>query len=414
MPVTTRTLAVITSAALLLTGCARISTGAAERDPGYDPEAVNTALLNPGNYATTPQSPLGNADNPNRGRLIQGRLMAENMIFPFQIDPEMSNLAILYTRPISSPKSASLAMENKALEGPINDHNWVAGVSIAGSDKHKPVYTRYLQNVVLLFNTPADATAATAAMTDASASQEDPYNHTAYAVSQQSIPRYADTSARSWSVTGSSADNPTSYHISAYTAHGPYVLVQNAVDVRGLDAAAELVAKTLDQQIPLIDAYKPTFSDGLSALPRDPTGLLARMRFPNDKDAVVQQGAYGPHGALMFQTDQAWAQKLFTETGVDFFAYMDDQLTRARDNAGAKKLMDTYIGRLGVAGWKDVGGVPGLPAARCVQSSPGNPGDKAKTWCAVVHDNVMLEADSNQEADARQRLSADYLMLTAK
>ncbi|BBZ67441.1 hypothetical protein MINS_28700 [Mycolicibacterium insubricum] len=407
-------LALTASAALLLTGCAQISAGEAQRDPGYNPDEVNIALLDTGNYPTTPAAPLGNADNPQRGRVIEARRMYENAIFPFQVDPALANLQPRYTRPFTNAKNAALALENKALEGPINDHNWVAGLSITGNDDKKPVYDRYLQNAVLLFNTPADATAAATQMAEASNNKEDPFSRTPYSVSPQSIPRYSDASARTYTV-AITGDNPTtSYHVVSYLAHGPYVLSQDVVTKTSVDASAELVAKTLDQQIPLIDAYKPTFADGLAALPRDPTGLLARMRFPDDKNAVVQNGAYGPHGALIFQTDQAWAQQLFTETGVDFYADLDDSLIRARDNAGATKVLDTYFSRMGGAGWNEVDGVHGLPPARCMQQTAGDADQRVNTWCMLVHDNIVLQAMSNQDLDARQRLSADYLMLTAE
>ena len=70
--------------------------------------------------------------------------MYENAIFPFQVDPALANLQPRYTRPFTNAKNAALALENKALEGPINDHNWVAGLSITGNDDKKPVYDRYL------------------------------------------------------------------------------------------------------------------------------------------------------------------------------------------------------------------------------------------------------------------------------
>ncbi|MFN8069436.1 MAG: hypothetical protein U0R77_11875 [Mycolicibacterium insubricum] len=407
-------LASAASVALLLTGCSQVSDGEAQRDPDHDPDQVNTALLDPGNYATKPAAPLGNAENPQRGRTIQGRNMYENAIFPFQVDPDLTSLDKVYTRPITSPETAALALGNKALEAPINDNNWVSGLSISANDKKNILSEHRLQNVILLFNSPADANAAAAAMAQAADHQEDSLDHTPYTVSPQSIPRYPGAAARSYTATTSGTSPTTSHHVVSYLAHGPYVLTQHAVTETAVDASAELVAKTLDQQIPLIDAYKPTFADGLVALPRDPTGLLARMRFPDDRNAVAQNGGYGPHGALIFQTDQAWAQQLFTDTGVDFYADLDDSLIRARDKAGATKVLETYFARMGAAGWKEVDGVPGLPPARCMQQSAGQAGDKVNTWCMLVHDNILLQAMSNQELDAHQRLAADFLMLTAK
>ena len=64
--------------------------------------------------------------------------------------------------------------------------------------------------------------------------------------------------------------------VRAFTAHGPYVFMQLAQAVDGLDPAVGLVAKTIDKQAPTIDQFRATDPSEFADISLDPTGLLAR------------------------------------------------------------------------------------------------------------------------------------------
>ncbi len=101
------------------------------------------------------------------------------------------------------------------------------------------------------------------------------------------------------------------------------------------------MTKTLDQQLPLIDALTPTPLDALTTLPVDPTGVLART-IPIPDGMQVQSGSFSPHAALAMQSDPPHSQKVFSDTGVDVMTKAATTVYRARDDAGAAAIVGDF------------------------------------------------------------------------
>ena len=75
--------------ALTVTGCTTVMSGAAVRDPGVTPGAVDPALLNAANYPTHARPPLGAAGDSTIGALVEARRMADYMTGPWEVDPAL-------------------------------------------------------------------------------------------------------------------------------------------------------------------------------------------------------------------------------------------------------------------------------------------------------------------------------------
>ncbi|MCB0929399.1 MAG: hypothetical protein KDB70_16120 [Mycobacterium sp.] len=398
--------AVLAAVGLLLSGCAQVHSGSAQRADGYDANAVNPALLDTGNYPTRPRTPLGTAGTVAAGAILEGHRMADHVVIPFQVDPALTSKVIVNCDVLNTPESVGQSLFTKGLTPAVAAHNFVTGFVAAN--------TGTLQNAVLMFASDEDAAAAAAAMMTAVTTQTSPTDHTPISVTPIVIPGYADTAAVQWTVRYESLKSSDTL-MAAVTGHGRYVLLQRLyVQQSSANDPMTLVSRTLDQQIPLIDGFTPTAPDQLVNLPMDPSGLQARMITPKKDERTAFNGSFGRHAALLFQPN--WpvaAQKTFDELGVDLLINEDGVATRTKDAASAQKYLDWEATSQTTYGWHAIDGVAALPAARCQRKEPEYSSDTVTFWCGVAVDRVVLEITSSYENDAKQKLAASYLMLTA-
>jgi hypothetical protein len=228
----------------------------------------------------------------------------------------------------------------------------------------------------------------------------------ANAVSQS----FSDTTAKlNWNV------------IDSFTPHGPYVLMQrasvlsaslDAPDVAAaLNAAAGLVAKTIDLQGPRIDGFTPTDPAKLSSLPWDPSGLLAKaLPVPKGGANANNQATFGAYGLLHYLDDPVGMAKVFTAAGVDVAVHGDDWIIRARDAGGAVAVADAQVKSSTGPHATAADPVPNLPGSRCLKFSDGD----ANFWCVATADRYEFEVSGPQLKDVHQRMAAQYIILTAK
>ncbi|HME49504.1 DUF7373 family lipoprotein [Mycobacterium sp.] len=271
-------------------------------------------------------------------------------------------------------------------------------------------------NAVLRFADSASAAAAAADMARvATIPQPGPAQPTV------SIPGHPDALAATYSYNSYGADQHPVTVIS-YTPHGAYVLCQTAQADRA-DAAAALIAQTLDIQGPRIDTFAPTDPAKFADLPADPTGLLAHTmpapNWPEPQESAPTNpkiGVYQPDAALHFQDDPLGAAAAFSTAGV---AAMSDNQTlvyQARDPAAAAQLaqdLADLVLQLQPSA-TPIGGVDFMPTSRCVQSDrPGGNG-QSQYSCYAPADTVTIEAHSADATGARQETAAQYKMLLAK
>jgi len=397
----------------MLTGCSQVYPGSAQRDPGHDADTVNLALLDTGNYPTKPRDPLGNAEDAAAGAVLEGHRLAENVVFPFDVDKTLLKVGRMGTGVMRRPKAVGAYLESSGLAAAVEPHNYITGYAASANDAHAPDFNQnlYLQNAVLVFKTEADAAAAAAAMADASNTRTSAIDNNALTVTALTIPNHPETVARTWSQHFDLL-NKTTYSVIAFTPRGRNVLVQRAISQQDTATATDLATRALDQQLPLIDRFTPTAPDQLVNLPKDPSGLIARMLLPDEDNRTVENGTYGPHGALVFQPDLLAAPALFNELGIDLLIEEDGFLTRAKDAASAERFLDSLAGTQAKSGWEDTDGVAGLPAARCMSKKPDSADGASQYWCAIPQDRFVLEMNAGQALVARQKLAAGYLMLT--
>ncbi|AQT82210.1 hypothetical protein B1R94_27615 [Mycolicibacterium litorale] len=400
---THRVLGLLT-AALLLAGCSTVEPGRAIRDPGVDPNQPIPVLLDPGAFPTTPQPPLGTAGNARSGAIQEGRRMGENTVLPFQVDTTLTsptpfvngpviNLTVLLDIPLTISRA-------------LNQHNFVTGFVADSTRPDRGLHTPRLMNMVLRMATPADAVAAAADLTTQSTTLQPLFSTTALPTTPIPIPGHPDTTA----VT---IPAPELAVVWAFTARGSFILMQSVAVPDTAEAAAGLVARTLDQQQPLIDGFTPTPADQLGSLPLDPTGVLART-LPVPDGLPVSGGSYGPHAALAYQSDPGRSQGLFSDTGVDVVTKAATTVYRARDDGSAGKIVADFTEEVRQQKFTPAGGITGLPAARCLTSPKGELASEPKlTYCVASAGRYAFEATGTADAQVRQAAAAQYLMLTA-
>ncbi|OHV05968.1 hypothetical protein BKN37_03855 [Mycobacterium talmoniae] len=299
----------------------------------------------------------------------------------------------------------------------ITEHGFIAGFSTARSVLGSDGVAKTLTNMVLRFP-DADAAAAAAhemAAIGASAAgaPERPVAIDHHPEAIASI-HYDDGDAK----------------VESFAPHGPYMLYQYAFTAKADDQdpsgrALQLIAKTLDLQVPLIDRFVPTDPSKLAALPKDPTGLMSRvLSGDGDQEPGRAMGVWGPDTWLHFAFDPIETAHLLDMAGVDRVAQRLTTIYQARDTAGATLVADQIsAGMTKFPSVKPIPGVPGFPIARCFNRTKGfatNEGGPSvqrlypRYTCVARVDRYAFTSFSNHEVDAKQQLSAQYLILAGK
>lgn len=384
---------VTVAAAALLASCSSVITGApVKASGGPSPGTVDISLLDVGNYPTKP-TPLGTAGTPEIGAIVEGQRMANYVTGPWEVDPTL----------IGSYADSALVLKNadalnfvlpEALAAIAPRHNFVTGFLTARDGSGK-----VLRNAVLRFADPPAATAAAAELGAAAATEA----VTIQPVQPAPIPGHPEAAGFSHTTVAQAT------MVRAFTARGPYVFVQSA-EASDVAGAAGLIARTLDQQGPLIDRFTPTDPAKLAELPIDPTGLLARtLPVSVNVASVNQRAVYEPRGSLQFQTDPTRSAALFDTAGMTRQANAATAVYEARDTQGAQDIVDGFYEEVSPTG-RSVDAVNQLPNSRCLDLSAGR---TANFYCVATADRFAIEAQSAQLRDARQKVAAQYVMLMA-
>lgn len=396
------TAAALAAALALLVACSSsVDSGSAVKATDNVPGgAVDVALLDVGNYPTKPSPPLGSAGTAELGAIVEGQRMANYVTGPWEVDASL----------IRSYANSAVVLKNaaavkfvlpEALAAPAARHDFVAGFYTARED----VDRQMLQNAVLRFPDPAAAAAAAQEFGAVAATEA----VLIPPVAPAPIPGHPDTAAFSHTYE-QPAKNLRWTVLRAFTAHGPFVLVQIAQATDSPNTASGLIAKTLDLQGPLIDQFTPTDAAKLADLPIDPTGLLARTLPVSPDDASVnQRTVYEPRGALQLQTDPPRTAALFDQAGMTHQANAATAVYEARDAHGAQVIADGFFAEVSAIG-KPAAAVQQIPASRCLDLSQGK---VANFYCLATADRFTIEAQAAQLLDAHQKTAAQYAMLTA-
>ncbi|EFG79763.1 hypothetical protein HMPREF0591_0345, partial [Mycobacterium parascrofulaceum ATCC BAA-614] len=251
---------------------------------------------------------------------------------------------------------------------------------------------------------PADASAAVADMTAKDAALTLPFDDKPVPTQPFSIPRHPGIAALTYHWTALYPDpGAPRFSVTALSAHGQYVLAQTAISADNADVAGQLIATTLDLQQPAIDTFKPTARDQLAQLPLDPDGLMARTLAPRPENESISDGIYDAHGALHLATgDPVHLAALFKSANVQQVSYVVETRVYQTPDAGAAARIVADM-----SGPHQVGGVSGMPKAKCFNEALGY-------WCVARAERYAYEMQNEQEHALHQMMAAQYRMLTGK
>ncbi|KUH65290.1 hypothetical protein AU184_21765 [Mycolicibacterium novocastrense] len=394
----------LVTALLTATACTSVVDGTAQRPPGESSRpSVDVALLDTGNYATQPVPPMGVAGSPAKGGLIEAGRMAEHVVGPWEVNPELSHF-VMPTSIVKDVAALKMLLPEKVAAAAAK-HNFVTGFSSA---RRTEPDRASLVNAVLRFPDPQAAAAAAAEFGDITL-QPDLMDYVPQA-RPVSVREHPETRASTYDLPQLGSPIMET-NVNAYTAHGPFVLVQSAESPDGVDPTADMVAKTLDQQIAAIDAFTPTAVSELANLPVDASGVLARTvpEIKENPPPGVNQ-TYGPHAAPHFQTFPQTSAELFADTGMDVWSRGRAAVYRVRDEQSAANMLEQFATELTNAKGQAVASVPNMPDSRCIRREA-----QLSTYvtCFAVADRYVIEAASPQPTDAHQLTAAQYVMLTA-
>lgn len=395
--------AIAASLVVLCAGCTTVYTGVGVRDPHADSGGVNTSLLDTGNFPTTPREPLGAATSREQGALVEARRMADAVTLAFEADPTLDAQGDNSGPFIDGSIPRSENYDNSAIGDAIDAHDFVAGFRTNGVQSK--IGLTKITHYVLRFASPKEADAALADMVDHSERDAD---GSIKARSALPIPDRPDT--RAFVVQSDSWVDTY-----AYTAHGPYVLVDK-ITIDNTDAAIKLTLAMVDKQIPALDGFTPTPVDQIATLPLDPTGLEAKtLPVPKNARNTEAVGTYGTHGALHFMLRPVRNQKLFDDTGMSTMSLSITTVYQTRDAAAATQVADdiaTQISELKYPAYALDDPISGMPGARCLK--PDDDSFKPKFRCVTHLDRYVIESSHPSSIEARRSLAAQYAMLAAQ
>jgi hypothetical protein len=386
----------LVSVALIAAGCSSAVDGAAVKSTGSSTAPptpkVDISKLDVGPYPTQPSQPLGVAGDPARGALVESQRMANYVVGPWEVDPSVTEW-FGFGATVLPNASALGQIGPEEFGSAAGAHGFINGFAAARTAKDQKV----LLNAVLRFPDPGAATAAASDFGSIAA-------RTGEGVQKAQVPGHPDAQAASYTQADAATGKKWSA-VRAFTPHGPYVFMQLAQAVDGMDPALGLVAKTIDQQGPVIDKFRATDPAEFADISLDPDGLLAKTLPVAPKDATtIQNTTYEQRGALQFQTDPARSSKLFSDTGTDLVAMAKTNVYQTKDAPSAGKIVDGFFAELQPTS-QPAKPVNNLPDSRCLQL-------KDKTfYCLGTADKYAIETTSDTLLDAQQQVAAQYAML---
>lgn len=389
--------------ALLVAGCGQSPSNTAESPSAATTSAttppVSPDKLNPGRYATKPLAPMGKAGTPERGAVLQAQQMADFVVGPWEVDETMIDPYLDTFYVMNGPAQLG-GLGPEAITQAASKHGMVNGF---GSARQNPD-TAAMLNAVLHFPDAAAATAASKDMNDAATAQP----ISGVQPEPLAIPGHPDSQASTYTYIPRDSDRPRS-SVRAFTAHGPFVFMQFAQSADGKDAAAAMVAKATDLQIPLIDEFTPAGVAELVDVDVDPTGLLAKtLPLATPEASPFKNTVYGPRGASHFQSNPVGSTTLFDDTRVTAVAMAGANVYEAHDNPSARMIINSFNEEVSsMEGATEAAPVPEIPESHCS-------GFPRAFYCVAPAGKYAIEIRGEKFEDVQQQVAAQYIILTAE
>lgn len=400
------TTAALTAAAGLLAGCTTVMTGSAVRDPAFHPGEVTRALLQTGNYPTAPTAPP--APNAGDAAIMEAQRMAEYVIYPWDVDPRLTDHDLLGLKVIQDPRALGYAILDvrtnpddpvqtiAKANGFINGYATTRGTPANAPGKHMGLYL-----LVMRFPDPEKATAAAAAFNASippPTGASDPH--------PIAIPGHPEAQATTYIM------NNGHIGVTTNVAHGAYVFHVFAQSDNTSDAGAATIAKTLDLQGPRIDQFQPADPAQFATMNLDPTGM--KVRTLQRQTTQVFDGVYTTAAELHAAAgdNPQVAIDRFHTFGIDLISNGKAVVYRAKDTAAANGFADTVAKDFSESA-EPKPAVPGFPGARCFTLNSAQ-AYQDTIQCVGTVDRYVITVFSKQNNDAIQQISAQNLMLTGK
>lgn len=386
-------IALATAAAL--TGCGSIGGTALPGEP-------DVRTLEVGPYQVTKHR--YDQESGGRGALLEGMRMSEAVVPTVRIDP---SLKYGLGSQVLGDSAAALSYLAQVSKPVLDTRQYVTGFAATGADaatvpgQPEPApETTLVNNVVLRFPDEAVAKLAARELEDADIGVS-PDNQ------RLGSTEYPDAYIH-W--------RPGIANVGAFIAHGDFVV--SLFIQRPKAESSDLVKwidKTLEAQLPALDAFQPTPIAQFDSLKVDPDNLLARVvvedrdgREPDPSDFTILDADVVVHDS----DDEAVTQRLVEQTGADRIAIVDqDVVFRVRDEAAGVALIDGLIDTAGEQ-YDPIEAPKDVPGAKCLQlNAAGDLEREYRYRCYVPYKRYVGIVASDKEPEVRQKIAAQYALL---
>ncbi|MRH89061.1 hypothetical protein GFY24_16670 [Nocardia sp. SYP-A9097] len=402
----------LTMLAGVLSGCGgEVVPGTAQ------PAKPKLPALDVGGVATEQQAAPAN-DNDTYGRVLESVRLGEAVIKPTDFDKDLvyGGSALLPTPGRTAVLAPEIALD------PIAQYGMIAGYAVNGTDDPNaggPAIgeSKVLRMTVLSFREDPIArlvagriAAAAAALSPGTRRVDIPGFADAYAVSRVRSPVLITA-----------------------MAHQSYVVVVYVAD-RTPDTAAlgARTAAALTAELPLLDGFKPTAPDRLSAMPFDSDGMLRRLLHPDP--AKWPYPAAGPTGtpaettwfAFANGTGVVYGPRALTHlfgrrpaTGepnrddVDRAAFIGNWwLLRLPDETHVQAMHTRVLAAATSNGDTPTTAPEGVPDAACFRAKDATDNQRETRYrCYVSDGRYWALVTAQDEKTVRQRAAAQYALL---
>lgn len=389
------------AAVLLLAGCGQDSTtGEAEAavKSGGDSGQVDASSLDTGTVPTTPRPEFSTVGDAFLGRSIEGQRMAEFVVLPPELDPQLTEGAPMSTYVIKDGNSLG-----PILPGPTEevaaDNGMLVGFSTSRSTEGRGPDEKSVVHAVLRF---PDAAAAKKAATEMHQSVLT-FDAGTGLPQPGTINNFPDTLATKSEANGTFSTN-------GFTPHNEYVIYTWAkAPAAEKDWTAKVLAKAATDQGAMIEKFPATAPDQYKNLKVDVDNVL-RYAIPTEGKQSTSSGAvYGPRGAAHFSTDALTTLDSFEQTGTTRAAMDASTVYLSDTEEGSQKLKDAFLQEQQSAGGMTKAAAPAnVPGAECLSKETPR---GVENYCLVQRGNYLGEIYLlDQEKEAHQMAAAQYLL----
>ncbi|MEC3916691.1 DUF7373 family lipoprotein [Nocardia sp. CDC160] len=372
----------------LLAGCGKSGTAV--------PGEMDVRTLDTGTYPVNRYT--YDSNNGGKGNTLEGMRMAAAVAPTVNVDSSLNigrgGVVLSTVDDVVNVSHLSSAVKNV-----LSNRGFITGYAASGSDrtdindqpdpKGTTITTR-----VLRFPTVDSAKLAARELEDAD------FNVALNVNQKLTLPDYPDAYAH-W--------RPGVPNIGVTMARKDFVIslfiIRPSADQKDLLSWAK---KTLDADVPMVDAFQETPADKIAGLPVDPDRMLART-LVSDRDNLTPDqdnfAVFPGNWQVLFADDMGYWVKLVADTGADETASADGNfVTRVRDAKAGEDYVTRMISNL----QETAAPAPDkVPDTKCVHRQS----DKTPSRCYVRYKRYVGVVGGTSDSDAQKKAAAQYALL---